>query len=132
MLVFIFALRLLRTLRDVSNHGTTSKDRIERRTSTLGRQDGQLRRMGYARGIFRASSPSTWQRACRGLFDVSHMGEIEVRGERALDLVQHVTCNDAARLAIAQAHYSGLMTEQGTSWTICSCTRFPARTISFV
>src|SRR5258708_34541652 len=53
-------------------------------------------------------------RTAAGLFDVSHMGEIEVRGERALDLVQHVTCNDAARLAIGQAHYSGLMTEPGT------------------
>jgi aminomethyltransferase len=53
-------------------------------------------------------------RTAAGLFDVSHMGEIEVQGERALDLVQHVTCNDAARLAVGQAHYSGLMTEQGT------------------
>jgi aminomethyltransferase len=53
-------------------------------------------------------------RTAAGLFDVSHMGEIEVRGERALDLVQFVTCNDAARLATGQAHYSGLMTEQGT------------------
>src|SRR3981189_1999329 len=53
-------------------------------------------------------------RTAAGLFDVSHMGEIEVRGENALDLVQHVTCNDAARLATGQAHYSGLMTEQGT------------------
>src|SRR5258708_24557113 len=53
-------------------------------------------------------------RTAAGLFDVSHMGEIEVRGERSLDLVQHVTCNDAARLAVGQAHYSGLMTEQGT------------------
>jgi aminomethyltransferase len=53
-------------------------------------------------------------RTAAGLFDVSHMGEIEVRGERALDLVQHVTCNDAARLAVGQAHYSGLMTERGT------------------
>jgi aminomethyltransferase len=32
-----------------------------------------------------------------GLFDVSHMGEFEVRGERALDFVQHVTTNDAQR-----------------------------------
>ncbi len=53
-------------------------------------------------------------RTAAGLFDVSHMGEIEVRGEGALDLVQHVTCNDAARLAVGQAHYSGLMTERGT------------------
>ena len=53
-------------------------------------------------------------RTAAGLFDVSHMGEIEVFGERALELVQHVTCNDASKLAIGQAQYSGLMTEQGT------------------
>ena len=49
-----------------------------------------------------------------GLFDVSHMGQIEVRGREALRLVQHVTCNDAARLAPGQAQYSGLMYPQGT------------------
>jgi aminomethyltransferase len=49
-----------------------------------------------------------------GLFDVSHMGEIEIRGAQALDLVQHVSCNDAAKLVVGQAHYSGLMTERGT------------------
>jgi aminomethyltransferase len=49
-----------------------------------------------------------------GLFDVSHMGEIEVRGPGALDLVQFVTCNDAAKLVIGQAQYSGLMTPAGT------------------
>jgi aminomethyltransferase len=49
-----------------------------------------------------------------GLFDVSHMGEIEVRGGSALDLVQHVTCNDASKLAVGQAQYSGLMTPRGT------------------
>jgi len=49
-----------------------------------------------------------------GLFDVSHMGEIEVHGRQALDLVQHVTCNDASKLAIGQAQYSGLMYPQGT------------------
>jgi aminomethyltransferase len=53
-------------------------------------------------------------RTAAGLFDVSHMGEIEVCGAHALDLVQHVTCNDASKLAVGQAHYSGLMTEQGT------------------
>ncbi|MGH9776020.1 MAG: glycine cleavage system aminomethyltransferase GcvT [Candidatus Acidiferrales bacterium] len=49
-----------------------------------------------------------------GLFDVSHMGEIEVRGPRALELVEWVSCNHAAKLAIGQAHYSGLMTNAGT------------------
>jgi aminomethyltransferase len=53
-------------------------------------------------------------RTAAGLFDVSHMGEIEIQGARALDLVQHVACNDASRLVTGQAHYSGLMTEQGT------------------
>jgi aminomethyltransferase len=49
-----------------------------------------------------------------GLFDVSHMGEIEIRGPRSLELVQHVSCNDASKLAVGQAQYSGLMTTQGT------------------
>jgi aminomethyltransferase len=53
-------------------------------------------------------------RTAAGLFDVSHMGEIELRGPQALDLVQFVTCNDAARLADGQAQYSGLMTSAGT------------------
>lgn len=49
-----------------------------------------------------------------GLFDVSHMGEIMVSGPRALELVQHVTSNDASRLKLGQAQYSGLMTAEGT------------------
>ena len=49
-----------------------------------------------------------------GLFDVSHMGQIEVAGADALAAVQHISSNDAARLKIGQAHYSGLMTSRGT------------------
>jgi aminomethyltransferase len=49
-----------------------------------------------------------------GLFDVSHMGELEIRGSGALDLVQHVSCNNVAKLVVGQAHYSGLMTARGT------------------
>jgi aminomethyltransferase len=49
-----------------------------------------------------------------GLFDVSHMGEIEVAGRDALAAVQHITTNDASRLAIGQAHYSALPTPEGT------------------
>lgn len=48
-----------------------------------------------------------------GLFDVSHMGEIEVRGPQALDLVNLVSSNDAARLKTGQVHYSGLLYEHG-------------------
>jgi aminomethyltransferase len=49
-----------------------------------------------------------------GLFDVSHMGEIEVAGADALAAVQRITSNDASRLAIGQVQYSALTTPQGT------------------
>jgi aminomethyltransferase len=49
-----------------------------------------------------------------GLFDVSHMGEIQFRGPGALAAVQHITMNDAARLQDGQARYSALLTPQGT------------------
>jgi aminomethyltransferase len=48
-----------------------------------------------------------------GLFDVSHMGEIEVRGPEALKLVNYVATNDASLLKIGQAQYSGLLYEHG-------------------
>jgi glycine cleavage system T protein (aminomethyltransferase) len=49
-----------------------------------------------------------------GLFDVSHMGEIEIAGRDALKAVQHITTNDASRLSIGQAQYSALPTPDGT------------------
>ncbi|HEU4787894.1 MAG TPA: glycine cleavage system aminomethyltransferase GcvT [Gemmatimonadaceae bacterium] len=49
-----------------------------------------------------------------GVFDVSHMGQIEIAGADALKAVQKITSNDASRLAVGQAHYSGLTTPQGT------------------
>jgi aminomethyltransferase len=49
-----------------------------------------------------------------GLFDVSHMGEIQFRGPGALDAVQHITMNDASKLQDGQAHYSALLTPKGT------------------
>ena len=48
-----------------------------------------------------------------GLFDVSHMGEIQFRGPGSLDAVQAVTMNDASRLTDGQAHYSALLTPDG-------------------
>ncbi len=48
-----------------------------------------------------------------GLFDVSHMGEIQFRGPGALAAIQHITMNDAARLQDGQAQYSALLTAQG-------------------
>jgi aminomethyltransferase len=49
-----------------------------------------------------------------GLFDVSHMGEIQFRGPGALAAVQHITMNDASRLKDGQAQYSALLTPEGT------------------
>ena len=49
-----------------------------------------------------------------GLFDVSHMGEIEIAGKDALAAVQRVSCNDASKLSVGQAQYSGLLTPLGT------------------
>ena len=48
-----------------------------------------------------------------GIFDVSHMGEIEIRGPEAGKLVDHVATNNAAKLKIGQAHYSALLYEHG-------------------
>src|SRR5436309_12036757 len=49
-----------------------------------------------------------------GVFDVSHMGEIEIAGRDALAAVQRISSNDASKLAVGQAQYSGLLTPQGT------------------
>src|SRR5687767_9426568 len=48
-----------------------------------------------------------------GLFDVSHMGEIEIQGPQALDLVEHISSNQAAKLTTGQIHYSGLLYDHG-------------------
>jgi aminomethyltransferase len=48
-----------------------------------------------------------------GLFDVSHMGEIEVRGENALELCQRLTANDISRMRLGQAQYNLLLNERG-------------------
>ncbi len=48
-----------------------------------------------------------------GLFDVSHMGEIEIRGPEAARLADYVTTNNVAKLKIGQAHYSGLLYPTG-------------------
>jgi aminomethyltransferase len=48
-----------------------------------------------------------------GVFDVSHMGEITVRGAQALELLQRATCNDVAKLVNGRAHYNGLLYPNG-------------------
>jgi len=49
-----------------------------------------------------------------GIFDVSHMGDIRLAGPQALDAVQHISMNDASKLAIGQAQYSALLYPQGS------------------
>jgi aminomethyltransferase len=49
-----------------------------------------------------------------GLFDVSHMGEIDVRGAEAIALVSYLTSNDPSKLIDGQAQYSALTTPEGT------------------
>jgi aminomethyltransferase len=53
-----------------------------------------------------------------GLFDVSHMGDIRIHGTGkpgcALAAVQHISMNDASKLAIGQAHYSAMLYPEGT------------------
>jgi len=49
-----------------------------------------------------------------GIFDVSHMGDIQLAGPQALAAVQHICMNDASRLAVGQAQYSALLYPQGT------------------
>ncbi len=48
-----------------------------------------------------------------GVFDVSHMGEIEIRGDRALEFVNYLTINDAARLQVHQAQYTAMCYDHG-------------------
>jgi aminomethyltransferase len=52
-------------------------------------------------------------RDAAGLFDVSHMGEIEIRGHDALALVQRITTNDASKLQDNQVQYSALLNDEG-------------------
>jgi len=52
-------------------------------------------------------------RGAAGMFDVSHMGEVEFRGPAALEAVQRLTSNDASRLQVGQVQYSALTTEAG-------------------
>jgi aminomethyltransferase len=48
-----------------------------------------------------------------GVFDVSHMGEIEVEGPTAQELLQHVLSNDVSKLAVGDAQYTLLTNETG-------------------
>jgi aminomethyltransferase len=53
-------------------------------------------------------------RTAVGVFDVSHMGDILIRGPQALAAIQHISMNDASKLQVGQAHYSALLYPEGT------------------
>jgi aminomethyltransferase len=71
---------------------------------------------GYAMPVQYPTGITAEHRAVReaaGLFDVSHMGEFDVRGPDALALVQRISTNDASKLDIGQAQYSAIVDEEG-------------------
>jgi aminomethyltransferase len=71
---------------------------------------------GYAMPVQYPAGITAEHRAVReaaGLFDVSHMGEFEVTGSQAMELIQHLTVNDAASIEVGQAQYSALCREDG-------------------
>src|ERR1700728_1614791 len=54
-------------------------------------------------------------RTAVGLFDVSHMGDIQLRGPGSLSAIQALSMNDASKLAVGQAQYSAMLYLQDTS-----------------
>lgn len=62
-----------------------------------------------------------------GMFDVSHMGELEISGPQALDWVQHVVSNDASKIEVGQAQYAALCDERGGVIDDCITYRFDDR-----
>lgn len=82
---------------------------------------GFLMPVNYPAGIV-AEHHAVRQRA--GLFDVSHMGELEIRGGDALGFVQQVVTNDASKLAVGQCQYACITQEDGTPIDDCIVYRF--------
>jgi aminomethyltransferase len=82
---------------------------------------------GYEMPVQYPSGITAEHRAVRttcGLFDVSHMGEFDVRGPQAVDFVNYVTTNDVAALEVGQVHYSTILNEGGTIEDDCLVYRF--------
>jgi aminomethyltransferase len=67
-----------------------------------------------------------------GVFDVSHMGEFWINGDRAVDFVNHVTTNNVAALAVGQVHYSTILNDRGTIEDDCLVYRFADRVMMVV
>lgn len=71
---------------------------------------GFLMPIQYKNGIF---SEVKRVRETVGLFDVSHMGEVEIRGKDALEFINYITINDASKLEQFQVQYSAMCYEDG-------------------
>jgi aminomethyltransferase len=67
-----------------------------------------------------------------GLFDVSHMGEFVIYGDRRVDFINYVTTNDVAALADGQVHYSTMLYENGTIVDDCLVYRVNDRIVMVV
>jgi aminomethyltransferase len=83
----------------------------------------------YAAGI--TAEHKAVRESC-GIFDVSHMGEFWVTGDRAADFVNYVTTNDVASLAVGQVHYSTILNDRGTIEDDCLVYRFADRIMMVV
>ena len=57
-----------------------------------------------------------------GVFDVSHMGEFYIKGEKALDLLQYVTSNDVANCTTARSNTAACRITKAVLWMTCWCT----------
>jgi aminomethyltransferase len=85
---------------------------------------------GYAMPVQYATGIVKEHQAVRndaGLFDVSHMGEFEVRGPEALGLIQTLMTNDASKLAVGQAQYTVMCKPDGGALDDCLVYRFDDR-----
>jgi aminomethyltransferase len=67
-----------------------------------------------------------------GLFDVSHMGEFVIRGDRMVEYINAVTSNDVASLADGQVHYSTILYDNGTIVDDCLVYKFADRIVMVV
>jgi aminomethyltransferase len=90
---------------------------------------------GYEMPVQYAGGITAEHRAVRescGIFDVSHMGEFWITGDRAVDFVNHVTTNDVAALAVGQVQYSTILNDRGTIEDDCLVYRFADRIMMVV
>ena len=98
---------------------TPLHDRHERAGAKLVSFAGWEMPLEYSTGL---SEEHIAVRTRAGLFDVTHMGQVELAGKDALAAVQWFSSNDASRLKIGQAHYSALTTAAGT-FVMCRFSR---------